>query len=138
MNWFTNFSSEATSYKTPDVEPLILHLINNPGITESTCRTILESKDKIISDVLLWTPTHGHTSVGQVANTDIYQIYVDTWRHLGNISRAMADREGWRKKEREREKERDSERESKASKLSESSMMEIKSMAGSAIYVSSV
>ena len=32
------------------------------------------SKNKLQSDVLLWTPTHGHTSVGQPAKIYIHQL----------------------------------------------------------------
>ena len=37
-----------------------------------TSRELLENKDKPISDVLRWTPTHGHTSVSQPA-----KMYID-------------------------------------------------------------
>ena len=37
-----------------------------------------ESKDELINDILLWTPTYGHTSLGWQAKTYIYQLCVDT------------------------------------------------------------
>ena len=37
------------------------------------------SKDELISDVALWTPTHGHTSVSWSAKTYILQLCGDTW-----------------------------------------------------------
>ena len=36
------------------------------------------NKDKLISDVLMWTPTHVHAGVGQPAKTCIHHLCVDT------------------------------------------------------------
>ena len=36
-----------------------------------------KSKDELISDILLWTPTHGCSSVGQSAKTYIYHLCMD-------------------------------------------------------------
>ena len=36
------------------------------------------NKDELISNVLLWTPTDGHTSVGWPAKIYIHQLCVDT------------------------------------------------------------
>ena len=36
------------------------------------------NKDELISDILLWTPTHGHTSDGQPAKTYIHQFCAAT------------------------------------------------------------
>ena len=35
-----------------------------------------ESKEKLLSKVLQWTPTHGHTSAGQIAKTFIHLPWV--------------------------------------------------------------
>ena len=35
-------------------------------------------KDKLMSNILQWTLTYGHTSVGQLATTYIYQLCVNT------------------------------------------------------------
>ena len=51
-----------------------------------------QSKDKLISNVLLWTPTPGHTSVGWPAKT--YQPYVDTGCCLDDLTRAITDWDG--------------------------------------------
>ena len=40
------------------------------------------SKGKLISDVLLWTPSHGQAKAGQPARTYIQQLCADTWRSL--------------------------------------------------------
>ena len=49
------------------------------------------SKDELISDVLLWTPTHGRVSVGQPARIYLYQLCADTECHLDNLLRAVDD-----------------------------------------------
>ena len=36
------------------------------------------SKDKLISKVLVWTPTYGRTSVDRTARTYLYQLCTDT------------------------------------------------------------
>ena len=36
------------------------------------------SKDELISDILLWTPSHGCTSVGQPARTYLQQLCMET------------------------------------------------------------
>ena len=57
-----------------------------------------QSKYKVISDILLWTPTHGHTSVVQPAKTYIHQLCEDTWWHLKDSPRGIADRDGWQER----------------------------------------
>ena len=42
-------------------------------------------KDECISDILLWTPWHGHTSVNQPAKTYIHQLCVDISCCLGAL-----------------------------------------------------
>ena len=54
-----------------------------------------ESIDEHISNILLWTPTQGHTSVGWPIKSYLYQLCVDTACSLENLSREMADRDGW-------------------------------------------
>ena len=36
------------------------------------------SRDELISDVLLWTPTHGRAKAGRPARTNIQQLCEDT------------------------------------------------------------
>ena len=55
----------------------------------------LENKDKRISNILLWTPTHGHISVGLPAKTYIHHLCVDTRCSLEDLPRTMADRDRW-------------------------------------------
>ena len=50
------------------------------------------SKDELISDVLLWTPTHGCARVGRPARTYIQQLCEDTGCNPEDLLEAMNDR----------------------------------------------
>ena len=89
---------EATPYKTAAVWPSTSHLTNHPREKNSTSGHCWRSKDELISDVLLWTPTHGYPSVGRPAKTYIHQLCEDTDCHLEDLPHAMADRDGWRER----------------------------------------
>ena len=52
------------------------------------------SRDELISDVLLWTPTHGRAKVGRRARTYIQQLCEDTGCSPEDLPEAMNDREG--------------------------------------------
>ena len=54
------------------------------------------SKDELISDVLLWTPTYGCARVGRPARTYIQQLCEDTGCNPEDLPEAMNDREKWR------------------------------------------
>ena len=58
--------------------------------------TVGRSKRKLISDVLLWTSTHEHTSVGRPAKTYIHQLCADTACSLENLPEVMGNMDGWR------------------------------------------
>ena len=47
-----------------------------------------KSKEELIRDGFLWTPTHGHTGVGSPAKTYINQLCGDSRCHLEDPSRA--------------------------------------------------
>ena len=51
------------------------------------------SRDELISDVLLWTPTHGRAKAGRPARTYIQQLCEDTGCCPEDLPRAMNDRE---------------------------------------------
>ena len=53
----------------------------------------LRSRDELISDVLLWTPTHGRAKVGRPARTYIQQLCEDTGCSPEDLLEAMNDRE---------------------------------------------
>ena len=59
------------------------------------------SRDELISDVLLWTPSHGQAKAGRPARTYIQQLCVDTGCSPEDLPEAMDDREGWRQRVRE-------------------------------------
>ena len=59
------------------------------------------SKDELISDVLLWTPTHGRTKAGRPARTYIQQLCEETGFCPEDLPGAMNDREKWRERVRD-------------------------------------
>ena len=58
------------------------------------------SRDELISDVLLWTPTHGRAKAGRPARTYIHQLCEDTGCCPEDLPEAMKDREKWRERVR--------------------------------------
>ena len=54
------------------------------------------SRDELISDVLLWTPSHGRAKAGWLARTYIQQLCEDTGCSPEDLPEARNDREGWR------------------------------------------
>ena len=59
------------------------------------------SRDELIRDVLLWTPTHGRAKAGQPARTYIQQLCEDTGCCPEDLPEAMNDREKWRERDRD-------------------------------------
>ena len=59
------------------------------------------SKDELISDILLWTPTYGRAKVGRPARTYIQQLCEDTGRNPEDLPKAMNDMEKWRERVRD-------------------------------------
>ena len=53
------------------------------------------SRYELISDVLIWTPSHGRAKAGRPARTYIQQLCEDTGCSPGDILKAMNDKEGW-------------------------------------------
>ena len=58
------------------------------------------SRGELISDVLLWTPTHGRAKAGRRARTYIQQLCDDTGCCPEDLPGAMNDREEWRERVR--------------------------------------
>ena len=56
------------------------------------------SRDELISDVLLWTPTYGWAKAGRPAQIYIQQLCEDTRCSLEDLPEAMNDREKWRER----------------------------------------
>ena len=59
------------------------------------------SKDELISDVLLWTPTYGRAKAGRPVQTYIQQLCEDTGCNQEDLPEAMSDREKWRERVRD-------------------------------------
>ena len=59
------------------------------------------SRDELISDVLLWTPTHGCAKAGWPARTYIQQLCEDTGCCAEDLPEAMNAREKWRERLRD-------------------------------------
>ena len=56
------------------------------------------SRDELINDVLLWTPTYGRAKAGRPARTYIQQQCEDTGCSPEDLPEAMNDREKWRER----------------------------------------
>ena len=52
------------------------------------------SRDELISDVNLWTPSHGRVNAGRPARTYIQQLGADTGCSPEDLPEAIDDREG--------------------------------------------
>ena len=59
------------------------------------------SRDELISDALLWTPTHGRAKAERPARTYIQQLCEDTGCSPEDLPEAMNDREKWRERVRD-------------------------------------
>ena len=59
------------------------------------------SRDELISDVLLWTPSHSRAKAGRPARTYIQQLHEDTESSPEDLPEAMNSREGWRERFRD-------------------------------------
>ena len=59
------------------------------------------SRDELIRDVLLWTPTHDRAKAGRPARTYIQQLCEDTGCCPEDLPSAMNDREEWRERVRD-------------------------------------
>ena len=59
------------------------------------------SKDELISDVLLWTSSHGWAKAVRPARTYIQQLCADSGCSLEDLTEAIDDREGWWERVRE-------------------------------------
>ena len=59
------------------------------------------SRDKLISDVLLWTPTYGRAKAGRPARTYIQQLCEDMGCGPEDLPEVMNDRDKWRERVRD-------------------------------------
>ena len=81
---------KARHHKTTAVQPPTAHLKNHPSKTGHCWR----SKDELLSNVLLCTPTYGRTSVGWRVKTYLHQLC-----SLKDLPKAMNDRDGWKERQ---------------------------------------
>ena len=88
---------EAASNNTGALWLPASHLTNYPRLTKHN-RHCLRSKDKLIYDILWWTPTHGHTNAALPARIHIHHLHADTGCKLKNPLRAMNNR--WKENQR--------------------------------------
>ena len=58
-------------------------------------------RDKLITDVLLWTPTYGRAKAGQPSRTYIQQLCEDSRCSPEDLPEAMNDRDKWRERIRD-------------------------------------
>ena len=83
--------------KHPTKHQLYGHL---PPITKTIqarrTRHCQRSRDEIIGDVLLWTPTYGRATAGWPARTYIQQLCEDIGCSPEDLPETMNDREKWR------------------------------------------
>ena len=86
-----------TPHETPTVRPPASHHENYTGQTKPDMLDhCWRSKNELVSDVLLWTPTYGQAKAGRPARTYIQQLCEDTGCNLEDLPEAMNDREKWR------------------------------------------
>ena len=81
-------SSSWTAYPTPSWK---LSKLDEPDMWDNT-------GDKLISDVLLWTPSHGWAKTGRPARTYIQQLCADMGCSLEDLPESMDVIEGWGEK----------------------------------------
>ena len=58
------------------------------------------SRDKLINEVLLWTPSHGPAKAGQPAKTHIQQLCADMGCDFEDLPEEMDNRERWQERVR--------------------------------------
>ena len=90
-----------TPHETPTIRTLAPHHENYTSQTNRHAGHCWRSKDELISDVLLWTPTYGCAKVGRPARTYIQQLCEDTGCNPEDLPEAMNDREKWRERVRD-------------------------------------
>ena len=88
-------------FVNPPTDIWLLYWLINHYIHFRVWFVCWRSKDELISDVLLWTPTYGCAKVGRPARTYIQQLCEDTGCNPEDLPEAMNDREKWRERVRD-------------------------------------
>ena len=86
---------EATPHKAPTIRPPTSYHENYQVRRTRYAGHCWRSRDELISDLLLWTPTYGRIKAGRPARTYIQQLCEDTWCTPEDLPKAMNDREKW-------------------------------------------
>ena len=85
----------ATPHKTPTIRPTIqVRRTRHAG-------HCWRSRDELISDVLLWTPTYSRAKAGRPARTYIQQLCEDKGYSPEDLPEAKNNREKWRERVRD-------------------------------------
>ena len=90
---------KATPHKIAAARPLSTHFKKHTSKRNKTCWTLWWSKHELISDVLLWTLTYGHTSVARPAKTYRNPLCTDTRYSQEDVRWTIAT-DGERERER--------------------------------------
>lgn len=61
-------------------------------------RHCYQSKNELASDLLLWMPIHGHSSIGRTRQTYINQLARDVGILIEDLKNAVEDRNVWRER----------------------------------------
>ena len=91
----------ATPHKAPTIRPPASHHENYPVRRTKHAGHCWRSRDEIISDELLWTPTYGRVKAGRPARTYIQQLCEDTGCSPEDLPEAMNEREMCRERVRD-------------------------------------
>ena len=89
---------EATPHKAAAIRPLTSHHENCQVRRTRHARHCRRSRDELISDILLWTPSHGRAKWGRPARTYLQHLCADTGCSLEDLPEVMNEREGWRER----------------------------------------
>ena len=82
----------ATPHKAPTIRPPASFVKTIQVRQTRHAGHCWRSRDELISDVLLWTPTYGRAKAGRPARTYIQQLYEDTGYSSEDLPEAMNDR----------------------------------------------
>ena len=89
---------EATTHKTAAVPPISKTIQIWQTRHAGHC---WRSKNELISDILLWTPSHGCACVGWPTRIYLQQLCMDTGCCLEDLLEVMDDRDKWWERVRE-------------------------------------
>ena len=91
-----------TPHETPTIRTLAPPITKNIQVRWTRhAGHCWRTKDELISDVLLWTPTYGRANEGRPARTYIQQLCEDTGCNPEDLPEAMNDREKSRERGRD-------------------------------------